>query len=341
MQDTATPETGPVDAPASDNSLESVVAELEAGGGEAPVDALEAVTQELVNETESDGQADEAPETEDDATETEADEADPEEGTPDEQKYTVKVNGEELEVPLSELLNGYSRTEDYKQKTAAVAEQRREAEAKLANADAIARAEYANHLEEATNLFIQLDPVLAQARTTDWNALRQSDPAGYLQAQEAVQQRLNVIQQKNAEVAQHREQINQQTQQQAEARRAERFDKAADELVKQRPELADEAKLKAFASENVSFLRDSGFANEEIADVLDHRVLTLADDARQWRAHLAAQKSLPEKRVVQKSAVKPLKSDGTGSSAPKSRFPANASREAKGEWIVDQILNSE
>ena len=49
MEDTATPETGPVDAPAS---IESITAEIEAGGGNEPADDLEAVTQELVNEAE-------------------------------------------------------------------------------------------------------------------------------------------------------------------------------------------------------------------------------------------------------------------------------------------------
>lgn len=43
--------------------------------------------------------------------------------------YKVKVAGKELEVPLSELLKGYSRTADYQQKTAAVAKERKEVEA--------------------------------------------------------------------------------------------------------------------------------------------------------------------------------------------------------------------
>jgi hypothetical protein len=48
MTDTATQETGPVDAPAS---IESIVAELESGG-EQPASNLEEVTQELVKDTE-------------------------------------------------------------------------------------------------------------------------------------------------------------------------------------------------------------------------------------------------------------------------------------------------
>jgi len=337
MVDTATPETGPVDAPAS---IDSVMAEFEAGG-EAPADALESVTQELVNEAEGAGEAEEAPETEDDATDPAEEAEEPEDGNPEEQKYTVKVNGEEREVPLSELLNGYSRTEDYKAKTAAVAEERRTLEAERSRVDAEARAEYASQLEQATNLFAQYDPVLAEARTLDWDALKAADPAAYLQAQDAVNARLNAIQQMQSQVQQHRTQAQQHQQAELEQERATRFDNTADEIVKVFPELADEAKFKEFAGANIDFLRAQGFDQQEIADSLDHRVLTMVDKARRWDAQQAAQKSLPEKKIVPKSAVKPLTTDGSGSRATSSRFPARASREGKADWIASQILSED
>lgn len=337
MEDAATPETGPVDAPAS---VESIVAELEAGG-EAPADGVDAIVQELVNEAEGNGEpADAEPGTEDDATEP-ADEAeDAPEGNPDEQTFTVKVNGEERQVPLDELLKGYSRTEDYKAKTADVAEQRRTLEAERSQVEARVAADYANQLEEATNLFAQYDPILAEARTINWEALKQSDPGAYVQAQEAVQERLAAIQQMQAKVQETRTMAQQRQAQQADQERATRFDAAADEIVKAMPELADEAKFQEFAGSNIDFLRGMGFQQAEIADYLDARVLTLADKARRWDAHVAASKSLPEKRVVPKSAVKPLTTDGGGSRA-KPRFPSNAGREGKLDWIANQILSEE
>lgn len=330
MEDTATPETGPVDAPVS---IESIAAEIEAGG-EAPADVLDDVTQELVNEAEGEGEAEQAPETEDDATEAEVEAEEPEEGTPDEQTFTVKVNGEEREVPLTELLNGYSRTEDYKAKTAAVAEARRQAERSIAEA----KATYANQLEEATNLFARFDPVLAEAERIDWATLKATDPAAFVQAQDAVQARLTAIQQMKAQAEQHRGETQQHQKAEQDRERAERFDRAADEIVKAIPELADEAKFREFAGEAIGFLRGEGFEQAEIADVLDHRVLKLVDKARKWEAHEAAQKSLPEKRVVQRSVVKPLKTDGSSSRATP-RFPANANGERKVDWIAQQILS--
>ena len=336
MEDTATPETGPVDAPESD--LDAVMAEFyegEEGGG----DDLDAVTEELVNEAEGDSDSEQEPETEDDATEPVEDEAEePEEGTPDQQTYTVKVNGEERQVPLDELLKGYSRTEDYKAKTATVAEERRTLEAERQRVEADVSAKYANQLEEATNLFAQFDPILQEAQRIDWDALKKSDPAAFVNAQDAVKARLSAIDQMNARAQEARQQAEKQQQAQAAEERAKRFDTAADEIVKAMPELADEAKFQEFAGSNVEYLKGLGFQGDEIAEVLDHRVLTLADKARKWDAQEAAKQSLPEKRVVKTSKVKPTTTDGAGSRATKPRMPNTGSREALSRWAANQIL---
>lgn len=357
MQEAATPETGPADAPAS---AESIAAEIGAGlSDEAPANDLEEVTQELVNDAEgTTGDSAEAePEPEEDATDPDEVPEEPEEGNPEvndeadafakllatnpDLKVKIKVNGETIEVPLSELPNGYSRTEDYKAKTAAVAEERRAVEAEKATVEARVSEQYANQLEEATNLFAQFDPVLSEAQTINWEALKREDPAAYVQAQDAVSARLTAIQQMKQHIGQVRQQSQQQQAQEIEQERAQRFDHAADEIVKLRPELADESKFKEFAGQTVEFLKGDGFTGEEIIDALDHRVLRLADDARRWRAHQARLAALPERKVVKKSAVKPLTSDGTGSQSPRSRFPANADRQRKGDWIANQILSEE
>ena len=341
MTDTAPPETGPVDAPAS---MDDIIAEIAAG--EESSDALEAVTEELVNEAEGESESSAEPESEDEETEpaevedeeSDEDEAETEESNPEEQSYTVKVNGEEREVPLSELLKGYSRTEDYKAKTTAVAEQRRDLEAKAERVEAEAQAKYANQLEEATNLFAQFDPVLSEARTINWEQLKATNPSAYVHAQDAVQARMKQLNEMQERAATARQQSQERQQAIAQQERAQRFDAAADEIVKAMPELADEAKFSAFAGAGVQYLKDTGFSGEEIADALDHRVLTLADKARRWDAHLAAQKSLPEKKIVPKSKVKAMTTDGSGSRASKPRMPSTTSRERRADWVAQQIL---
>jgi hypothetical protein len=253
------------------------------------------------------------------------------------------VNGETIEVPLSELPNGYSRTEDYKQKTAAVAEERRQLEALKSNVEAQTKAEYANQLEEATNLFINYDPVIVEYQTLAANgqleALKQTNADAYVAITDAFNERVATAKRMQQRVEQARSESQQHQQQQLERERAERFDRAADEIVKLRPELADEGKFREFANDAVTFMKDVGFTGEEIVDALDHRVLALVDLAREGKAARAAKQALPERKVVPKSAVKPLTSDGSGSSQPRSRFPANAQRDRKGDWIANQILS--
>lgn len=75
--------------------------------------------------------ADPAPETQD-SEEGQTTEPEPENKAPEPQMYTVKVDGQELQVPLEELLNGYQRQADYSRKTQALADERRQLQAQMA-----------------------------------------------------------------------------------------------------------------------------------------------------------------------------------------------------------------
>src|SRR5262245_6426908 len=55
--------------------------------------------------------------------------------SPDEPRYRVKVDGEEAEVPLRELVQGYQRGADYTRKTMRLADERREVEQLRAQVD--------------------------------------------------------------------------------------------------------------------------------------------------------------------------------------------------------------
>ena len=63
-----------------------------------------------------------------------------EEAVEESPKYRVKANGEELEVSLDELLNGYSRTADYQKKTQSLAEQRKAVESERTKIDEAVKA---------------------------------------------------------------------------------------------------------------------------------------------------------------------------------------------------------
>ena len=81
---------------------------------------------------------------EEDDAELDDDEYEPEEHQAAE-AYTVKVNGEEVEVELDELKNGYSRQADYTQKSQALAEEKKTFE-QARNAIVLERRQYAQLL---------------------------------------------------------------------------------------------------------------------------------------------------------------------------------------------------
>ncbi len=355
MQDsTATPETGPVDV---STSIGSALAELYADTSTdtTDTDKTEEVLAELkaptegdkVKDTESDGQADEAPEAEESATDPIDEAEEPEEATPeadddtppaDEPRHTVKVNGEETEVPLSELLKGYSRTEDYKAKTMALADERRAIETQRATIEQDVQSQYANELKQTIADFEALDPVLAEARQIDWDRLKAEDPATFVQYSDAVKQRLELVDGHRAQIAQIEQQQQARAAETAQAELAQRMDFAANKIVETMPELAEGNAFQEFATNNIGYLREIGFTPDEIQEAVDDRALILADKARRWDALQKAKTGLPAKKIVPKSSVKPMTSDASDSSrSSRAKLRPGASRDEAVAFALKEL----
>lgn len=350
MQDsTATPETGPVDAPASDDTtMDSVLKELYEDA--PPTDTIEEVVAELkVKDTEDDGQA-KAPEAEESATDPIDDDAAPDDDSPDsddeaenppanEPRHKVKVNGEELEVPLSELLDGYSRTQDYKSKTMALADERRQVEAQKATIEQDVKLQYANELKQQVDAFEALDHVLAEARSIDWDRLKAEDPATFVKYSDAVQQRIAMIDGHRARIAQIEGERAQTMQAEAQAETAQRMELAANKIVELMPELAEGDAFQRFATDNIGYLREVGFTPDEINDAIDDRALVMADKARRWDALQKAKTGLPARKIVPKSSVKPMTSDASDSSrSSRARLKPGASREEAVSFALKELM---
>jgi hypothetical protein len=320
MTEAVTPETAAVDAPVS---MDSIIEEI-ATGSPGESDELSSVVEELEG-----GQAEETAEQEDEATEAvetdeETAEEEPEaEVEQPEPTYKVKVNGEEVEVPLPELLKSYSREQDYTKKTMALADERNQL-----------KSQFASELKQQIELFESLDPILSEAKNIDWQALAASDPATYVQLQEAVKQRQAAIEQARAKVAE----ASQGDTAAETARIAEEAAKETEALIKAMPELADPEKLKGFATESVNYLRGSGFDDSEIAELIDHRALTIIDKARRFDAIEKAKTELPAKKVVAKPKAKSLKSDNSDSSRPVKRLASNASLDARVNHVLNELI---
>jgi hypothetical protein len=180
------------------------------------------------------------------------------------QTFTVKVDGQEVEVTQEELVNGYSRQQDYTRKTQELAQQRKTIEqqqAELAQRDAI----YSQLLPK---MEAQLKGELANE--PDWNALYEDDPVGYVREKQLWDEKKEKLNAVNAE----QQRLQQEAlikQQQQIAQFVEYGNQKLLEIIPewQNPEVATKEKL-AISEYAVNTL---GYTPQEIQQVYDYRAL--------------------------------------------------------------------
>jgi len=265
------------------------------------------------NREDSEAQADEAIEVEAEAEESEEleaeaetdldDEVDDREEEVDSPVYTVKVDGEEIEVPIDELLNGYSRTQDYTRKTQKLAEERKAAMAEIDNVRQ-ERAQYSQLLDVMRQ---QIEG--NQANQVDWDRLRSEDPIEYsvqwaehqrqqerLQAVRAEQQRLAEIQQQE-QLAQVEQTVQ---------KERELLVQAIPEWSKAETAQSEKAGIRDFA-------KRVGFTEQEVASIVDHRAVVMLRNAYLYDKLMSNKGQV---KPVQKSAS-PVMRPGSANTAPK------------------------
>lgn len=226
-------------------------------------------------------------------------------------KITIEVDGKVVELTKAELAESYKnglRQADYTQKTMAVAEARKTAEAETART-LQERHNYATNLQKVA---VQLEGALEQQNQIDWDALISSDPVEAMKQQHLMQKRQAAYQ----ETVNQLRTIEAQTQaEKAEELRAYR-DAQQQELIAKLPAWKDPEKATAEAAAIKTFLKSSGYDDAAISGITDHRAVLLARDAMLYRqmmskAQAAAKKveALPQK-VVRPGVTDSNKSDG-------------------------------
>jgi hypothetical protein len=297
--------TDEVTAETSLNALAASLFEDEASPEETP---------EVANESEAEEPEEgepAAPEAADDGSEEAQSEEgeEPEEGEESEDEhgedpvYEVKVAGQSQKVPLSELLKGYSRTEDYTRKTQALATERKAFEQESAQTREL-RTQYQNDLALLTQALER-----QAEQEPDWQALRDRNPTEFAVKWAEKQQRdeqLAVLQSQQATLQQAELAELQQVQQ---ARLFEEHTK----LVEAIPEWRDEAKASAGKQALREYAQQTyGFSDDDLATVADHRVLVMLRKAMLFDQQLAnGQNVVREKKasaVLKPGVAAPQKS---------------------------------
>lgn len=132
------------------------------------------------------------------------------------------------------------------------------------------------------------DPILADAKKTDWDALNRDNPAEFVRKQHEVQKHVSMLQNVASE------------QQRLQAEQAERFtQQQSQQLAQKLPEWNDSSKRSELNRRiQDTLVRDYKFSPDELKQLVDHRTYLVALDAMRYREMMGAQKSASQKRAV-------------------------------------------
>ena len=218
--------------------------------------------------------------------------------------YKLTINGQETEVTLDELKKGYSRQSDYTRKTEKLSQDRKSVEEK--------NSEYTRLNEEAKikrdQYEKQLQVLSEQLRATepqvDMERLYQEDPAEFVK-QKAEQDRRKELQ---AAAQQEQDRIRQEKQQESEKVYSQYLDNERKLLAEKLPIYGDKDKGPEFVKNLTNYAKSIGYADQEIAMLVDHRAVMMLANAYRYdklkKANLNNKKVTKVSKVVSSSSPK-------------------------------------
>jgi hypothetical protein len=273
---------------------------------ESDVQPTEAPEEEEQAPLEAEAEATEEVESEE-ATEEPDEEVEEEEQSQDEVPaiLKLKVNGEDVEKPLDEVVALAQQGLDYTQKTQQVAEQRKELEAyaeqytKLQEQAFQEQMQLNNVLIEDVAKITSLDQQLNQYANVNWQQLSDND---FVEAQKLFFS-YNQLQQERSQLVSQFEAKKQQVVQKQSQLMAEKIAKGKEVLAKEIPNWSPETNQALLSTG-----KDYGFSDAELNSIVDPRHVKVLHDAMQWRK--LQQNSVVKKKVSNaKPVVKPGSKD--------------------------------
>ena len=225
--------------------------------------------------------------------------------------YTVKVDGEEVEVNLDELRNGYQRQADYTRKSQSLAEQRKAYEANL-QAVTQEREQYSQLLG---NMAQNQNAELSRYADINWADLKDTDPMEYMEKRLEYQE----AKEKISELQNERVRVQQQNETDMGQMLQEKLQKEAELLSKALPEYTEPGST--FKDEVRNYALNLGFSPQDIDGIADHRVILVLHKA------MMQDKVSKTPAKKSKSAPKVVKAGTPQTKAQRSRRTVQAKRE--------------
>ena len=215
--------------------------------------------------------------------------------------YKVKVAGQEYDVTLDELRNGYSRDADYRQKTESLAFEKKQ----FMSESEKQRQDYSAKLNEANQMLsVAQQQLNSEINSADLEKLYEEDPTEAARIEHRLRKKQEKI---NSAMAKN------------QSEQKKQFDNylkdQQSKLVSKMPEFSDPDKASQLKTSMKSTLNAYGFNDTEVAQVYDHRIVMLVNDAMKFRNLQKAKPNIAKKITkpgkVFTSGVKQTKADVT------------------------------
>jgi hypothetical protein len=218
-----------------------------------------------------------------------------------EELYKLTVNGQEVEVTLDELRKGYSRQQDYTQKTEKLSQDRKSVD-QLKN-------QYTREFEEAKikrdqyqqQLQILTQELQGNESNVDMDQLYREDPAEYVRYKAEQDRRKELLQ---ASI-QEQERIQYEKKNENDKNYQSYISDQRKLLSEKLPIYADKEKGPEFVKNLTNFAKEIGYTDQEISQLVDHRAVMMLASAYRYdklkKANLSNKKITKISKVVSSS----------------------------------------
>ena len=284
------------------STVEDAVSSIIAPSEEPTEEVLEAQeTEEATEEVEATAEA-ETEEVEEEEEALEASDSDdedlieePSQEEPNKELYSVKVNGQESQVTLEDLKQGYSGQKYVQQGMQDVAAKRKEAEDVYTALN--------NERQQMAELYQSLqNGGLAQPPEKPTKELFDADPIGYMKQNLEYEEKKGAYDNQMAQL----QQVSQQNSEASQNARQAYLQEQMQILQKEIPEFADTKKAGKLKDQLVSIGSNHyGYSNEEISNITDARAIKVLNDAMKYQDIIAGKTKAKVKTQSAKPVLKP------------------------------------
>jgi hypothetical protein len=194
-------------------------------------------------------------------------------------KIKVKVDGEEGEATLRDVIKSYQLEKTLNKRLEAHATERKQFEAQTSETLKTLQ----ERLQDAQLTASAMEQMLfSEYQAIDWQDLKSNDPTEYVLKQQEMRDRYASIQQAKAKIAESQQTQTAKTQEQMKAEVQQLVEQQKNLLLEKVPEWKDETRLKTDLTALQDYLKSSGATDQEIASIVDHRVYVMALKAMRY-----------------------------------------------------------